>query len=241
MPLSTLVDSPLSSRPLGGAGVLCMEESVRADQESLATRPKTKDEAIISTEACKLIEVARLVYTDPVIQELRARLAEKEEMILNLRFTLETCALEVIGPAAVLEAIKMFAHGYFGLVCSCKFCANTFNEPQYFVKSKMRCKLFDEVIALLRQCNLSFGFMLGFKGNEMEDIPPIPADFSTRRTIFIPETISHVDKHIVFERMGNVYDFKFGTPLHCVDSVYHPEALKLRELIRCIREKTMQV
>lgn len=217
-----------------------MEDIVRVHQEVVATQAKTKDEVILRQGACKLLSVARVVFTDPAIQGLRARAAEQEDTILALRFTLETCALEVIGHAAVLEAVRLYAHSYFGLTCQCRFCAKTFNEPEEWVNKKMRCRLFSQVNQLLNMCGITFTFMRYFKGNPCEDIPPIPEDFAAKRTIFIPDTITHLDKHIVFEQMGNVYDFKFGTPLHDVDSLYHPEGFKLLKFVKLLREKTLE-
>ena len=39
--------------------------------------------------------------------------------------------------------------------------------------------------------------------------------------------------------MGNSYVFKFGKPLHFVDSPYHPEGFKLLELVKRLRIKAM--
>lgn len=217
-----------------------MEDITRLQDEVIATQANTERDAIIRQGACRLLDVAKVVFTDPAIQELKSRLVQQKDVILALRFTLETCALETIGHSAVLDAIKLYAHGYFGLTCNCRFCAKTFNEPDEWVNRKMRCKLFSEINGLLHQCGITFTFMRYFKGNQCEDVPSMPADFPTARTIFLPDTITHVDKHIVFEQMGNIYDFKFGTPLHSVDSMYHPEGFKLLELIRRLREKTMQ-
>jgi len=208
-------------------------------------KPETKDEKTIRSQACRLLQVAKLVYTDPVIKHQSIRIAELQAQNARLQVSLATkrAALEnytvlTLGPVAVLIAIKLYANHYYGLTCHCRHCCETFGEVEERVR-KGRCLIFPELIQMLRDCDLTFGFMHYYKGNPVEFHPDQPEDFPPARSLFSPETLSHVDSHIVFEQMGNSYVFKFGKPLHFVDSPYHPEGFKLLELVKRLRIKAM--
>lgn len=208
-------------------------------------KPETKDEKTIRRQACRLLEVARVVYTEPVIKHQSFRIAELQAQNAQLRVSLATtrAALEnytvlTLGPMAVLIGIKLYANHYFGLTCHCRHCCNTFGEIEQRAR-KHACLIFPELIQMLRDCDLSFAFMRYDKGHPVLFHPDPPADFPPARSLFSPETLSHIDKHIVFEQMGNSYVFKFGKPLHFVDSPYHPEGFKLLELVKRLRIKAM--
>jgi len=208
-------------------------------------QPETEDEKMIRQQSCRLFQVARNVYTNPVIMEQRRRIAQLQAQnarlqvsLAHTRAALENYTVLTLGPVAVLIGIKLYANHYFGLTCHCRHCCNTFGEIEQRAR-KHACLIFPELIEMLRDCDLSFAFMRYYKGNPVEYHPDPPADFPPTRSLFSPETLSHIDKHIVFEQMGNSYVFKFGKPLHFVDSPYHPEGFKLLELVKRLRIKAM--
>lgn len=201
-------------------------------------KPENEDDKMVRTQASRLLGVTKNFFVEPVIQELRAQNTKLRVSLAYARASLENYTVLTLGPAAVLVAIKLYANKYFGLTCHCRHCCDVFDEPRTLVEQR-RCLVFIELIAEIHSCDLSYGFMQYYDGKPVEGHPPVPEDFPPKSSIFDPETLSHIDKHIVFQRMGNAYEFKFGRPLYSVDSPYHEEGFKLLELVKRLRIKSM--
>lgn len=206
----------------------------------LLSLPVTQDEAVIRKQACRLLSVAKTVFACPVIDEQKVKIAQLQKTVVSLRSDIRECIVETIGRPALMDAIKLYANTYFGLTCYCRYCCEIFGAPAHRIQERKRCQIFPKLIETFRECDVTFGFVYYYKGNPCEGQPEIPADFPPEGSAFPPESLSHMDKHVVFERMGNAYEFKFGTPLHFVDSMHHPEGIKILRLIKRLHARAME-
>jgi hypothetical protein len=198
-----------------------------------------KNQKMIQRQACRLLGVANTVFTDPAIQALKAELLHVRAERDSLRLSLKTCTRDMISVAAVVDAIMLFNNSDSGLLCCCKHCGKVFQMQPEKIRRKAGCTVFNSLIELLRENNLTFSFLKYYKGTPCEGLPPVPAGFPPTGTAFLPSTLSHLDSHFVFEQMGNAYNFSFGRPLWYVDSPYHPEGMKVLGLIKTLHRKAI--
>jgi hypothetical protein len=198
-----------------------------------------RNQKMIQSQACRLLGVANIVFTDPAIKALKAELSLVRAERDSLRLSLGTCTRDMISVAAVVDAIMLFNNSDVGLFCCCKHCGKVFQMQPNRIRRKAGCTVFNSLIECLRENGLTFSFLKYYKGTPCEGLPPVPADFPPKRTVFPTSTLSHLDSHFVFEQMGNAYNFSFGQPLWYVDSPYHPEGMKVLGLVKTLHRKAI--
>jgi hypothetical protein len=213
------------------------------DRMSLST---LKNDLLIQKQACRLLSVANVVYTDPLVRLLRDRLkpvTEERDRLQEERDKLRTqlafAVRESLGIAVLRRQIMLYSCDYFGLQCNCQFCCRAFDLSETRIKQRRMCEVFGNAIEVLRESGLRYAFIKYRTGRLVEFHPEVPADFPPLNTAFPADTLSHIQAHIVFDQIGNPYDFKYGRRLWHVDSLEHPEAVKLYAAIKELQRRSL--
>ena len=208
-------------------------------ESEFLTATERYNKQLVQGQSLRLMSVAHLVFTDPLIKALREenkRLAlgvqRVEKQLAATQGVLDNTMEHFLGANTFLIAIKNFNNTHLGARCNCPHCTRALMLPPLRQNAIKLCNLFIELAQTLHAHEISFVCRLDRNGDVRQGLPPVPADFPPPGIAFHADTVSHLDLHIVFEQMGNPYDFKYGMRLWTADSPYHPELFKVHNLMR---------
>ena len=209
------------------------------NESEFLTATERYNKLLVQRQSVRLLSVASVVFTDPLIKTLRdenKRLAlgvkRVEKQLAVTEAILGTTMEHFLGANTFLIAIKNFNNTHLGARCNCPHCTRALMLPPLRQNANKLCTLFIELAQTLHAHEITFVCRLDRNGAVRQGLPPVPADFPPPGIAFDADTVSHLDLHLVFEQMGNPYDFKYGMRLWIADSPYHPELFKVHNLMR---------
>ena len=221
--------------------------------------------SLMQLSATRMVAVSKLIFTEPLIDSLRedkkklerAHGEEREQLlqkILQIRLShdrmMATLSVEFLGPQKLLEAVKTVRVLEYDFLCYCRACSGTFGAPANPFRCHTHiCPVFLSLVDELHNHQLTFWCLRGTDGVIIEDpipvsvdgiaVEPPPAllveDYDPSPSVFPREDIDPHDVHLVFARVGDAYDFKYGKKLHLADSPFHPELSKIGRLINTLK------